>query len=184
MTAVFCYDIISTRNRKENSTEMPKKYGARSQTTTKKVKIVGHQEYINPNTGELEDFQVVSMEDRDFDFHKIWLGHIINSLDLIGNQKTRLAFWILDHLDRENKLTMTYRQISEKTGISLDTVSKTMKSLTESNFLQRINQGAYRINPDMDFKGSRKARLNVLYQYNQTATDNKATNQEDEKEND
>ena len=104
--------------------------------TTKKVKVIGTRKYINQDSGEIEDFQVVNIDERDFNFHKIWLNHIINSLDLIGNQKTRLAFWIVDNLDKENKLTMTYRQISEKSGISYQTVSRTMKSLIESNFLQ------------------------------------------------
>lgn len=134
--------------------------------TTKKVKVIGTRKYINQDSGEIEDFQVVNIEERDFNFHKIWLNHIINSLDLIGNQKTRLAFWIVDNLDKENKLTMTYRQISEKSSISYQTVSRTMKSLIESNFLQQINQGAYRINPNIIFKGTRSGRLNVLYQYN------------------
>ena len=134
--------------------------------TTKKVKVIGTRKYINQDSGEIEDFQVVNIEERDFNFHKIWLNHIINSLDLIGNQKTRLAFWIVDNLDKENKLTMTYRQISEKSGISYQTVSRTMKSLIESNFLQQINQGAYRLNPNIIFKGTRSLRLNVLYQYN------------------
>lgn len=134
--------------------------------TTKKVKVIGTRKYINQDSGEIEDFQVINIEEIDFNFHKIWLNHIINSLDLIGNQKTRLAFWIVDNLDKENKLTMTYRQISEKSGISYQTVSRTMKSLIESNFLQQINQGAYRINPNIIFKGTRSGRLNVLYQYN------------------
>ena len=134
--------------------------------TTKKVKVIGTRKYINQDSGEIDDFQVVKIEERDFNFHKIWLNHIINSLDLIGNEKTRLAFWIVDNLDKENKLTMTYRQISEKSGISYQTVSRTMKSLIESNFLQQINQGAYRINPNIIFKGTRSGRLNVLYQYN------------------
>ena len=134
--------------------------------TTKKVKVIGTRKYINRDSGEIEDFQVVNIEERDFNFHKIWLNHIINSLDLIGNQKTRLAFWIVDNLDKENKLTMTYRQITEKSGISYQTVSRTMKSLIESNFLQQINQGAYRINPNIIFKGTRSGRLNLLYQYN------------------
>lgn len=134
--------------------------------TTKKVKVIGTQQYINTADGTVEDFQVMKIEDRDFNFHKVWLEHIISSLDLIGNQKTRLAFWIIDHLDKENKLTMTYRQIAEKSGISLDTVRVTMKSLMESNFLERINQGAYRVNPDVIFKGGKTDRMNVLYQYN------------------
>lgn len=138
-----------------------------SKQTSKKVKVVGTQQYINATDGTVEDFQVMSIEDRDFNFHKVWLEHIISSLDLIGNQKTRLAFWIIDNLDKENKLTMTYRQIAEKSGISLDTVRVTMKSLMDSNFLERINQGAYRVNPDVVFKGTRSGRLNVLYQYNE-----------------
>lgn len=142
-----------------------------SKQTSKKVKVVGQVQYINANDGTVEDFQVMRVEDRDFNFHKVWLEHIISSLDLIGNQKTRLAFWIIDNLDKENKLTMTYRQIAEKSGISLDTVRVTMKSLMESNFLERINQGAYRVNPDVVFKGTRGGRLNVLYQYQETKHD-------------
>lgn len=133
--------------------------------TTKKVTVIGRQDYINQTTGEVEHFHVIQEQDRDFDFHKVWLHSIIDSLDLIGNKKTKLAFWIIDHLDRENKLTMTYRQISEKSGISLDTVRKTMKTLIEADFMRRINQGAYCINPDVIFKGSRNGRLNILLRY-------------------
>lgn len=133
--------------------------------TSKRVKVIGTQQYVNQNTGEVEDFQVVQMEDRDFNFHKVWLHNIVMALDLIGNQKTRLAFWIIDHLNRENQLVMTYRQIADKSGISLDTVRITMKSLIESNFLRRINQGAYCVNPEVLFKGTRNGRLNVLLQY-------------------
>lgn len=141
-------------------------------TNTKKVKVIGHQQYINTETQEVENFEVINIEDRDFNFHKIWLQHIISSFDLIGNQKIKLAFWIIDHLDRENKLTMTYRQIAEKSGISLDTVRRTMQCLLDTDFLERINQGAYRVNPNMIFKGSRNNRLNVLYQYNDIKNNN------------
>lgn len=150
-------------------------------TTSKKVKVIGREQYLNTSTGEVEDFQVVSLQDRDFNFHKLWLSHIINSLDLIGNQKTKLAFWILDNLDKENQLVMTYRQISKKTGISLDTVSKTMSALISCDFLQKINNGAYRVNPDVIFKGSNSSRMNVLYKYQETKTENTpADNRTDE----
>lgn len=140
--------------------------------SSKKVKVIGQQKYINADTQEVEDFEVINIEDRDFNFHKIWLQHIISSFELIGNQKIKLAFWIIDHLDRENKLTMTYRQIADKSGISLDTVRRTMQCLLDTDFLERINQGAYRVNPNMIFKGTRNNRLNVLYQYNNTKYDN------------
>ena len=139
--------------------------------TSKKVKVIGTESYINANTGEVEDFQVVRMEDRDFDFHKVWIHAIVNSLDLIGNKKTKLAFWIVEHLNHDNQLIMTYRQIAEKSGISLETVRSTMNALIESNFLRRINQGAYCVNPDVIFKGKRSGRLNVLFQYQNLETD-------------
>ncbi len=145
-------------------------------STTKRVKVVGTQQWLNPNTNQMEDFQVVLMEDRDFNFHKVWMHNIVMSLDLIGNQKTKLAFWIIDNLNKENQLIMTYRQIAEKSGISLDTVRVTMKALIESNFLRRINQGAYCVNPDVLFKGSRNGRLNVLLQYQALESTGKDTN--------
>ena len=145
-------------------------------TTRKKVKVVGTETYINQQTGELQEMQVIDIEERDANFHKLWLGHILQSIDLIGNQKTRLAFWILDHLDSNNLLPMTQRQIANKSGISYQTVSRTLQSLIDSNFLQRINQGAYRVNPDVLFKGGKNARMNVLLQYRDGTVEENGSN--------
>ena len=135
------------------------------QTTTKKLKVVGTQTFINTTTGELENMQVTEMEDRDFNFTKIWFKTLITKLELVGNQKTKLAFWIVDHLNKENQIIMTYRQISKESKISLETVRMTMKILMDADFLRRINIGAYVVNPDIVFKGTRGARLNVLSIY-------------------
>lgn len=135
------------------------------QQTQKKLKVVGTQQFVNVSTGEVEDFQVTSIEERDFNFHKVWMKNFINTLEIVGNQKSKLCFWIIDNLNKENQLCMTYRQIAEKTGISLDTVRVTMKLLLEADFLRRVNQGCYVVNPDIIFKGSRSGRLNVLNTY-------------------
>lgn len=153
---------IKTDKEKPAKTTKKRKF---MKTTSKKVKVIGTQTYVNTDTGELQDMEVISIEDRDFNFHKVWISHIIDSLDLIGNKKIKLAFWIIDHLNKENQLTMTYRQISKKSGISTQTVNNTMSALLSSNFLVRINQGVYQVNPDIIFKGTRTGRMNVLYQY-------------------
>ena len=137
------------------------------QQTTRKTKVIGTQTFVNQNTGELTEMEVVSVEDRDFNFHKIWLGHIINSLDLIGNQKVRFVTFLFENMDSENRIIMTLRQMSDKSEIGLDTVRITVKALKDANFLKQINQGAYQINPDIIFKGSMNKRLNVLYTYSQ-----------------
>ena len=138
-----------------------------AKTTRRKMKIVGKQAYIDQETGEMNEVQVIDIEERDANFHKIWLSHILNSIDLIGNQKTKLAFWILDNIDSENQLIMTQRKIAKNSGISLYTVSETLKVLMDSNFLQKINSEAYRVNPNVLWKGGKSARMNVLFKYHQ-----------------
>ena len=135
------------------------------QTTTKRVKVVGTEEYINTRTGELEQMQVTSIEDRDFNFTKMWMKNFISTLDIVGNQKTRLCFWIIDHVDKENRLIGTYRTIASQSGMSLDTVRITMELLMDADFMRKAQNGVYVINPNLVFKGTRNARMNVLNQF-------------------
>ncbi|WP_201475971.1 replication/maintenance protein RepL, partial [Escherichia coli] len=103
------------------------------------------KQYLDPTTGEVSDFQVINIEERDANFHKIWLSNVIQSLDLIGNQKIRFAFWLMDQANKDNEITLTLRQMSELSKISLETVRLTVKSLIESDFLRRKNMGVYQI---------------------------------------
>ena len=150
--------------------------------TSKKQKLIGVQEYLDTATGELVPMQIVSVEERDFNFHKVWLQHLVNSLDSISNQKLRLAFWIIENLNKDNQLVMTQRQISEKSGMSLKTVQRTMKALQEGEpaFLVRINGGAYMVNPNIIWKGSHKSRMGVVFDYADTARGNKLVTDEAE----
>ena len=140
-------------------------------TTRKKVKVIGTETYINQETGEIREMQVMSIEERDANFHKIWLEHIIHSMDIIGNQKIRFAFWLLDQMNSENQITMTYRQMSDKSKVSLDTVNRTINALIDSDFLKRYNIGVYQVNPDVIFKGGKANRLNILFEYNNIVKD-------------
>lgn len=140
-----------------------------TRTTRKTVKVIGTETYINKDTGELTEMQVINIEERDANFYKLWLTHILTSIDLIGNQKTKLAFWIIDNLDSNNLLPMTQRQIAQKSGVSYQTVSRTLQALIDSNFLQKVNQGVYRVNPDVIFKGGKRDRMSILLQYHDTA---------------
>jgi len=133
--------------------------------TQKKIKVIGTQEYINASTGELVEMQVTDIEERDFNFHKLWLRNFIATLDIIGNQKTKLCFWIIDHLDRENKLCFTQRQIADMSGVGIKTVNLTMQILTKADFLRKVNQSVMMINPNIIYKGRRQSRVNMLNIY-------------------
>ena len=141
--------------------------------THKKVKVVGEQQYLNVATNEVENFQVIKVQESDFDFHKIWITSIIQALNIVGNQKSKLLFWIVDHLDCNNKLVYTHRKIAKESGISYKTVSDTMKALVDCNFLTKLQSGAYIVNPNCIFKGTYKNRMNVLIQYSKSKSSEK-----------
>ena len=160
-------------HQKEVTNIVPEKKQKRSMTTSKKQKFVGTKILIDPETNEPYPMQLNVIEDRDFNFHKVWLQHLVNSLDGISNQRLRLAFWIIDNLDKENQLVMTQRAIAAGSGMSLNTVTRTMKALQEGDppFLQKINSGAYRVNPDVIWKGSYSNRMGVIYKYKEKASE-------------
>ena len=134
-------------------------------TTKKKVKVCGIEKYINAATGEIVEMQVNEIEERDFNFHKIWMKNFVSTLELVGNKKTHVAFWIIDNLDRENRLIATVREIANKTESSVFTVSATMKVLQEADFLRCIHSGAYMVNPNIVFRGTHQSRLAILNEY-------------------
>lgn len=146
--------------------------------TQKAVKVVGTEEYVNSRTGEVQEMNVITVEERDFNFHKLWLRNILAAVDLIGNQKIKLAFWIVDHLDTENKLVYTYEQIQKETHISMDTIKKTMKALMDCDFLRKKQNGCYVINPNVLYKGQHQRRMNVLIKYQATKVKAKTKNAE------
>lgn len=137
-----------------------------TQQTSKKVKIIGTQTYINANTGEILDMEVSQIEERDFNFSKVWMRNFIAALDIVGNKKTKLCYWIVENINKENMLIGTLRDIAKRTNTSLETVRITMDILLDADFLRRKSQGVYIVNPDIVFKGGRGSRLNVLNQYN------------------
>jgi len=133
--------------------------------TRKKIKVVGTETYINQQTGEIQEMQVISVEERDANFHKVWLGHIVQALDMLGNKKIKVLNYILQNLTEENLFIMTQRQLAKNLEISLDTVMSTMRILQDADFLTLVQSGVYRVSPNAIFKGGKTNRLNVLYKY-------------------
>ncbi|MCG5371994.1 replication/maintenance protein RepL [Providencia hangzhouensis] len=135
-------------------------------TTKKKSKIVGKKTFLDQSTGELVDMNVVQMEDADFNFEKIWLGHILQALDCMGSKKIKVVTWLLDNKNSENTIIATQRDISEQCNVSLPIVTETLKILQAGDVLKMKQNGVYMLNPNVIFKGDKNKRLNILFTYN------------------
>lgn len=137
-------------------------------TTIKKIKNVGVESFINASTGELIDMNVTRLEDRDFNFTKVWLQSLLADLDIIGNKKFKVANYIFDHLDKENRFIGTQRQLAKQTGVSYPIVSDTMTRLMGVDLIRMQAQGVYIVNPDKLYKGTHNQRMSILKQYSNT----------------
>lgn len=134
-------------------------------STSRKISVIGQQEYINRDTGQIESFQVLRIEDVDANFQKIWLWHVLEAIDEIGNAKMKVLWYILEKRNAvTNTLIKTIREISQETGISLDTITRTLKALEKHNIIKR-KTGAIFLNPHVIFKGGYNHRMKVLIDY-------------------
>jgi predicted transcriptional regulator len=143
-----------------------------NKTTNKKVRkktqtIIGTQRYINADTGEILETTVIEKEvDRDFNFHKIWLNDLMSVLNLIGGKKLDILKYLLGQMrTQDNTISVTYRQIEKELNTSQKTIAKTMKILQEANFITKIQNGLYMVNPDVIVRGksSKKDALMIKY---------------------
>lgn len=135
--------------------------------TKTKTTLMGTQTLLNTITGELVDVNIMNTEtdeEVDCNFHKLFLKDFLNALDIVSNQKTKVSYWIVDHLTKDNLLIYSYREIAEQTGISLQTVSLTIKALKDADFL-RVSGKNLIVNPDIIFKGSHARRSAVLHTF-------------------
>lgn len=145
---------------------MPRKT---AKTHKKKVKVIGSEEYINSRTGEVETFNVIRIEDRDFNFHKIWLAHVLDAIDELGNAKIKVLTYLLENRQHaSNMVVRSYEEIARHTGTSVSTVVRTVKCLEKYDILRRKKgtTGILFLNPNVIFKGPLGNRLRVLLDYN------------------
>lgn len=137
-----------------------------TKTTKKITKVIGSQTYINKETGEFENFQVIELEDKDFNFEKIWLTQMAMALDLVGNCKIHVLTYLFENKNNDNIVMANQRKMASDIGVSLPTITATLKLLKDANLISCPQQGCYRLNPNMLYKGYSKNRMNILLQFN------------------
>lgn len=141
-----------------------------TKTTSKKTTKIGTAEYLNQATGEIEQFNIIEEHDQDFNFEKIWLGHLLQSLDVLGNAKIKVLNYLLANKNSDNQIIATQRVLAEKVGVSLPVVNETIKKLVDSNAISKVSSGVLMLNPEVVFKGNHKKRMNILLRYNKVNT--------------
>lgn len=79
--------------------KIPKETLQMAKTNTK---IIGKEHYINASTGELMEMDVIESIEKDVDsnFYKLFMKDFLYAMDIVSNQKSKVAYWIIDHLQK------------------------------------------------------------------------------------
>ena len=132
------------------------------------AKLIGTDVWINQKTGEIIEAQELRKEikgDVDVGFHKLWIGHILETSDEVGNAKVKVLFWLMRNMDSGNMVKATVRQIAERSGVGEATVKRLMASLRKADVVRLEYGGRWILNPAVAFKGGHGRRMNVLIRY-------------------
>jgi predicted transcriptional regulator len=160
-----------------SKSEIVRKLPKATQAKGNKQVAIKARTLVDQETGEVISTTEIESKATDINFHKIFIAHIIEALDSIGNQKIKLLTFLLAHKNNDNQIIMTQRDMAKKSEISLKTVSTTLKVLIQHDFIIKQSASVYLINPNMLFKGSGQKRMSILLTYTETQADKKIINE-------
>lgn len=147
--------------------------GKKKVQTSKKIarskqQILGVRRLVDQETGEQVEAVHTVSEVVDINFHKVWIAHLIQALDIVGNKKMKVVNYILDNLDwSTNMLLKTQKEICDETGIGFNTVNTTIQKLVDVKFLKKKVGGVYMLNPEILAYGGNNKRQHLLITFEQ-----------------
>lgn len=134
-------------------------------TATRKVKA-GTAQMADPSTGELKTVQHYEIKDVDINWNKVWLGHLLDVLEMVGSKKMQVISWLLENRNtKTNEVAATQQMIMDELNLSKKTVSETFKALQEAGVITKIRNGFWQLSPNFIWKGDNENRMDILLTY-------------------
>lgn len=136
-----------------------------SQTQT----LVGQRkrELVDTQTGEI--IWVDQITKRTYgtkNFWKCYLMDFLTVLGIIDSRQLDIFIYIVENTNPSNNIFIgTYKKISKDTGCSSTTIARIMKKLQENNFIKKVQNGAWLVNPNILMKGNDTKRQILLSYY-------------------
>jgi len=99
-------------------------------------------------------------------FWKCYLMDFLTVLGIIDSKQLDVFIFIVENTNQStNTFLGTYDHIAKQVGVSRPTIAKIMKKLQENNFIRKIQNGAWLVNPNILMKGNDTKRQILLSYY-------------------
>lgn len=125
------------------------------------------EEWINRETGEIAVFD--NIQKRIYGQKNFWKCYLMDFLSILGvfdNKQVDIFIYIVENTNPSTNLFIgTYTKIAKDIGCSSATIAKIMKKLKENNFIKRVQNGVWAVNPNILMKGNENKRQMLLTYY-------------------
>ena len=156
-----------------------KKYDKSLEYVSQTQTLIGEQkrELLDTKTGEL--IMVDQITKRVYgtkNFWKCYLMDFLTVLGIIDNRQLDVFVYIVENTNQSTNMFIgTYKKISKDTGCSSTTIARIMKKLQESNFIKKVQNGVWLVNPNILMKGNDNKRQILLSYYDSEEPINEIT---------
>lgn len=99
-------------------------------------------------------------------FWKCYLMDFLTVLGIIDSKQVDVFVFIAENTQQADNIFIgTYKHISKQVGVSQPTIAKIMKKLQDNNFIKRVQNGVWLVNPNILMKGNDTKRQILLTYY-------------------
>lgn len=141
--------------------------------------IVGTQKkrYLDVDTGE--EIVVDQVTKRIYGSKQFWKCYLMDFLAVLGvfdNRQVDVFIYVVENTNSQTNLFIgTYKKISADLGVSSTTIARIFSKLQANNFVKRVQNGVWFVNPDILMKGNDNKRQMLLSYYKSDEPINRLT---------
>ena len=146
-----------------------RKKGEKQVANSEVKTVIGHRRrsLTDNDTGEvLIVDQITKRIHGGRNFWKCYLMDFLSILGIVDNRQVDVFIYIVENTNQTTNLFIgTYRKIAKDVQCSTGTVTNIMKKLVANNFVKRVQNGVWFVNPNVLMKGSDQKRQILLSYY-------------------
>lgn len=130
--------------------------------------LIGEKQKVLVDLDTGEQIHVNQITKRVYGTKNFWKCYLMDFLTVLGildSKQVDVFIYIMENTNQTNNLFIgTYKKICKDVHVSEPTIAKIMKKLQENNFIKRVQNGVWMVNPQIMLKGNdHKQQLLLSY---------------------
>ena len=143
--------------------QLQKQYNKDTQT------LIGHKQRILKDTDTGEEIIVDQITKRVYgtrQFWKVYLMDFLMVLGIIDSKQVDIFIYVVENTDRNTNMFIgTYKKIADDLNVSQTTIARIFTKLKEKNFIRKMQNGVWLVNPNILMRGDDTKRQILLSYY-------------------